>query len=212
MNKRGQFYIILAVIIIVIIAGLVTTANYALKQKKPVKFYDLSEDYESETTKIIDYGVFTQGMTKTQIESTIEGFTTEFLGYAQEKDPNLQLIYIYGDETGITVDNYALSGGNILTSSGSETSITGGSTPVESTISIQYGNKTFTRDVEEKMRNFMDVSQTIDDPGGWVKVEIAGVLHTFDLKSGEAFYYVVATEGNEREIHIEKVDQTGGVA
>ena len=96
-NKRAQFYILFAVLVIVIITGLVTTSNYARKVKKPVKFYDLSEDFEAETTKIIDYGIFS-GEQQSSIDSLIDAFSAEYLEYVQKKDPNLELIYIFGNE------------------------------------------------------------------------------------------------------------------
>ena len=209
MEKRGQFYIIFAVIIIIVVLGLVTTVNYAVKMKSPVKFYDMSADYEAETTNIIDYGVFSPTMTDEQIKAQIKSFSDEFLTYAQEKDPNLQLVYIYGDATGITVDNYAIEGGEIRTAS-TTTGMEAGGENVESTISIQYGDKTFTRDVEEKMRNFKEVRQDIVNPGGWVEVELAGVIYSFDLKTNEAFYYVVATRSGE-EYHVTQEGTTPSV-
>src|SRR3989344_3353754 len=107
-NKKGQFYILFAVLIIVIIMGLVTTANYARKANKPVKFYDLSEDFEAETIKIIDYGVFnSETITEGDIKIQLRDFVNEYLEYAQKKDKNLQLLYIYGDENGVVIDNYA---------------------------------------------------------------------------------------------------------
>lgn len=201
MEKRGQFYLIFAVIIIIVIAGLVATANYARMAKEPVKFYDLSEDYASETTKIIDYGVLATG---TDLKSEVDAFSRKFLDYAQEKDPNLQLVYLYGNAQQVEIVNYATGDVNVITSEG-KTIIPGGSGTSTSTISIQYGEKEMKKDLEVRLSNFMDVSKSLGASGGMIDVELAGVLHTFDLKTGDAFYYVITTEGEEEEVHAEEV-------
>lgn len=205
-NKRGQFYIIFAVLVIIIITGLVTTANYANKVKKPVKFYDLSEDFESETTKIIDYGVFSS-MGETEIENQITLFADEYLTYAQKKDPNLQLLYIYGDKDGVLVDNYALEDMEIITHSGEEVNGSAGSEGVLSKITIHYGEKEFTKEIGEKMRHFTEVKRDIGGPGSWIQVNLTGIIHTFDLSENENFYYVAVTAGEEKEIHVAKTPE-----
>lgn len=208
-NKRGQFYIIFAVLVIVIITGLVTTTNYANKVKEPVQFYDLSEDFEAETTKIIDYGVF-QSMSEENIIGQIDIFATEYLEYAQKKDPNLQLVYIYGDKEGIHIDNYAFEDISVQPAIGTEVETGAGSEQTISKIIIHYEGKEFSKEIEEKMRYFENVKRDIETPGGFVRVEIAGIVHNFNLGSTEAFYYVVVTKGSESEIHVAKTQEDLG--
>ena len=202
-NKRAQFYILFAVLVIVIITGLVTTSNYARKVKKPVKFYDLSEDFEAETTKIIDYGIFS-GEQQSSIDSLIDAFSAEYLEYAQKKDPNLELIYIFGDENEITIDNYYYEDDEIKVKSqtGEEKPLEPGSEVTTSKITIHYGEKNFTKEIDEKMRHYAEVAESVKEPGKWVQVEIAGILHNFELGQNFGFYYIVSTSGEEKEFHV----------
>ena len=202
-NKRGQFYIIFIVLIVVIISGLITTSNYARRVKDPVKFYDLSEDFEAETTKIIDYGIFS-GESQVNINELINNFSAEYLEYVQKKDPNLELIYIFGNENDITIDNYYYEGDEIKVKSqtGLEQEIEPGSEITTSKITIHYGEKEFTRDIGERVRYYAEVSQNIKEPGKWIQVEIAGIVHDFQLGPNLAFYYVISTTGEEKEIHV----------
>ena len=202
-NKRGQFYIIFAVLVIVIITGLVTTANYAMKVKKPVKFYDLSEDFETETTKIIDYGIFS-GESQGDIDFLIDAFSAEYLEYVQKKDPNLELIYIFGNENNITIDNYYYEGDQIKVKSqtGEEKPLEPGSEVTTSKITIHYGEKEFTKEIGEKMRYYAQVAESVREPGKWIQVEIAGILHNFELGPNFGFYYIVSTSGEEKEFHV----------
>jgi len=103
--KRGQFFIITGVIVALIIAGLTSIVNYAVTQPEPVKFYDLSEHYEAEATRVIDSGVYS-GESEQQIRDKLDNFTINYLEYAQERDPNLELVYIYGDAEKVTIANY----------------------------------------------------------------------------------------------------------
>lgn len=199
MNKRGQFYIIAALIIAAIIAGLLAEVNYAKRRPKPIKFYDLSEDYEAEVTRIIDRGIYL-GKKEEQINDDVANFTKKFLDYAQEKDPNLQLFYLYGNSQKITAVNYALEDAEIVTEKVSET-ISGGGAFAVSKINITMGGTTFTRSVKERMEHFEEISTTMADPGNEVKVVVAGVAYNFDLREGNVIHYVVETVSHE-EFHI----------
>lgn len=212
MNKRGQFYIIAALIIAAIIAGLVSEANYAIRRPKPVKFYDLSKDYETEVTKIIDSGVY---LSKGDdwINEAVANFTKKFLEYAQEKDPNLQLLYLYGNRDEITVVNYAQGDAEIeIPEDPSKNQIiSGGGAFAESEVNIEIGETTFTRSIKERMEYFKDISTNIKFGGGSIKVIVAGIAHDFDLTKGDIIHYIVETESN-KEIHIVRSSEFGEVA
>ena len=56
MNKRGQFFLVAAVIIVVIILGFISVSNYA-KKEKYLKIYDMKDELEIESQKVLDYGI-----------------------------------------------------------------------------------------------------------------------------------------------------------
>lgn len=198
MQKKGQFYIISTLIIIAVIIGLVTAVNYIKKPKEPVKFYDLSEDYEAETTKIVDYGVYS----KQNVPVEIEEFTEKFSEYAEEKDPNVQIIYLYGDKDNLQVFNYGKEEAKVISSS-TGTTIPGGSIETMSKINVEYGEQQFSRDVEEKMKYFKNIKETISSAGQWIQIEIAGIVHNFNLADEDNFYYILKTESG-KEVHIKQ--------
>ena len=76
MNKRGQFYIIIALIISLALFGITYTVN---EIKEPVLFSDFNDR--------LDY------------------FTDYFLEYAKARNPDMELLYIYSDGTDFTVTN-----------------------------------------------------------------------------------------------------------
>jgi len=212
MNKRGQFYIIAALIIAAIVATLIAEVNYARRQPKPIKFEELSEDFEAEVTKIIDSGIYS-GKTKGEIDIEIRGFTRRFLEYAQERNPDIQLVYLYGNENELSVVNYAFNASTLTTKTLQMVNLTGGGGTAVSTVKIELGEKTFTRAVEERMEHFKDISATVQNPGEWAKLRVAGVVHDFDLASMDKFYYMIESQGrvDKREVYITREPPTVGV-
>jgi len=59
-GKRGQFFILAAVIMSVVIVSLVTTKNYVQVSKEPKNFYDWGYGIHEESLKVIDYGTYNQ--------------------------------------------------------------------------------------------------------------------------------------------------------
>ena len=51
-NKRGQLYLIAALIIVFVIIGFFSLGNYAKKQKTDVKIYDIAKELEIETGNV----------------------------------------------------------------------------------------------------------------------------------------------------------------
>jgi len=193
----------MSLIIAAIIAGLTATVNYAVVQPQPVKFYDLSEDFQAESTRIIDYSV----LKKEDVNVMVENFTKRFLEYAQERDPNLELIYVYGDKNGVNVVNYAHGSGVIKTSNGTNETLSGGGESAVSQIKFVAGTKTFSRDVSERMEHFKKIKTEMQNPGDWIRIEIAGEIHDFNLANQTNFMVVMETNSSAGEIHVTQTEE-----
>ncbi|MEK6875645.1 MAG: hypothetical protein AABX30_03100 [Nanoarchaeota archaeon] len=96
-NKRGQFYLLAAVIIIAVILGFALTTNY-LRDKSEVKLYDIGEELGIESENVLDYGVY-QG----KGNETLRDFTELYSQYAGE---GKELYFVFGDKDAITVATY----------------------------------------------------------------------------------------------------------
>ncbi len=78
MQKRGQFYIIAAVLIALIIITLTGMTTYAVIKSKPKTIYSLSSDLKKEGPRIVDFGIYKNN----NLSGVIENFTDrEFAGY-----------------------------------------------------------------------------------------------------------------------------------
>ncbi len=97
-GKRGQFYLIVAIIIISIIVGFFVIQNYARTEKQGTRIYDLGEEFDLETGRVYDYGVYNQ---KDQNE-LINNWTNEYYNYTQG-DIVEDWIFIYGNKKNLTL-------------------------------------------------------------------------------------------------------------
>tara|TARA_Y100000310_G_scaffold336086_1_gene419721 strand:- start:1596 stop:2120 length:525 start_codon:yes stop_codon:yes gene_type:complete len=110
-GRRGQFYLLMAIIIVAIIGGFIIVSNYS-QNNNDVKIYYLGEELGIESENVIDYGT----NNNEDLETLLENFTKTYSTYADTEN----LYFIFGNEAKITVAGYqALSSGNILIDAGS---------------------------------------------------------------------------------------------
>jgi len=58
-QKRGQFYLIAALIIIAVIIGFAGISNY-IQKKEVIKLYDLGEELGIESQNVLDFGTYNE--------------------------------------------------------------------------------------------------------------------------------------------------------
>ncbi|MEK6917841.1 MAG: hypothetical protein AABW51_02735 [Nanoarchaeota archaeon] len=86
LNKRGQFYLIAAIVIISLIIGFFLISNSS-KKKENVRVYELSEQLKIEGKKVVDYGIINDN-------TKVKEFTKNFSDYAGEE---IDVVYIVGN-------------------------------------------------------------------------------------------------------------------
>jgi len=175
MKKRGQFYIIGAIIIVIIILGLVGVKNTITSKQEPVAFYDLGSNLLVEGSKIIDYGIYNQG----NIDEIIRNFTDLFVDYASKnKQEDFDLTIIQGDNESVDITTYSKAS--------------------EGEIFAFIGEEPFTITPKE---NFVPVTQNLNPGEGKIKLKLLENEYNFDIKSNENFYFIM-TKDEEFEKYI----------
>ncbi len=165
MKKRGQFYILAAIIIISFLIGTVIYTNYARIKKEKEQIYDLGEELSLETGSVYDYGIYSQENTEQLIEY--------WLGNYSEYRGNIagDWIFIYGNASGITILNFTQkSSGDICIQ------IPGSNACAEFERTV-VGSRRFTPEGTNFTVKFKDFKKT------------------FDLKEGENFFFIISNEG-----------------
>jgi len=111
MNKRGQIYLLAALIISAAIYSISTTVNYVYQEESDTDFETLSETYEIESSKLINT-LLSQGEGDEKITEAFNTFTLLFTSYSKSQNPSYGLIYSFAyedKETGqqlVQVGNY----------------------------------------------------------------------------------------------------------
>lgn len=91
-NKRGQFFILTAVILASLIVGLATIRNSVTTTDAPKKFYYYSQQLEGETGAVVDYALYTGNTSDLLTEFLQSGITNTQSAY-----PDLEIYACFTD-------------------------------------------------------------------------------------------------------------------
>jgi len=176
-NKRGQIYLVAAIIIVMILAGLVSIKTYAVIKTEPRKIKDISSELKEETSRIIDYGIYSN----TNLNNLLNSFDQEFSKYFLEKTEETNIVFIYGNKTKL----YSVQYNDEY--SGAVYATIGSSSPTWTT--------------SEPIINKTDITSKIQDDK--IKVNLLEKDFIFEIGEGEVFYFLITQQKNDETI-IEK--------
>lgn len=165
-GKKAQFYLISAVILIVVVMGLSGITNYSKATKKPLKFYDLSEELNEEGARIIDYGIYNDNP-EAEIYNIIKGFMDEnFTEYSKDKEQGSEFVFVRGNEKSAKVVTYTIgSSGRIFFANGPEV----------------------------KIKDYKAIESSTANQDS-VKVKVLNKSYDFPLGEQQSFYFVIIKE------------------
>ena len=92
-NKRGQFFLMMSLVIIGLVAGLTGISN-SVQEKTGVKFYRVSEELKYESDKAMDYAI----INNLEMKEVLTNFSKDYSQYSNADE----FYYIFGDTTEIT--------------------------------------------------------------------------------------------------------------
>ena len=165
-NRKGQFYLIAAIIIIAIIIGFAAIKNYTQK-KEVIKLYNLGDELKIESENVLDYGTY-NGFEKEEMEEFLIKFIESYADYASE---GKNLYFLFGNNQKFNFIAYQ---------------------ELATKISIDIGegiNIVQTNDVGE-LKEFFPEDGEIDK----VIITIEDLVYEFDLEQGENFYFIISQE------------------
>lgn len=90
MNKRGQVFLMAALIIAGILISVVRISNESTTLDEPEAFFDLSDEISFETKRVLDYGVI-------NAEPNIGGLASQLLSNYSEAIGNQDVAFVYGN-------------------------------------------------------------------------------------------------------------------
>jgi hypothetical protein len=189
MNKRGQFYLIIVFILSLAIFGVTYQVNSISEAVIWEDFNSVSQNYLSESTKVANNAV----KEHTLVADELELFSTSFLEYAQKRNPNLGLLFVYGDKDNISIKNYLDSAGAV-----NGEKIFGNNQEFVQDVTVRIGGKDFIYKVPITSQNFGEDWSGLTVDNSPFNLSIAGILHPFNLTSGNPeFKVILRTESGD---------------
>ncbi len=177
-NKRGQFYILAALIIVLTVSGIASIGTYAITKPEARKIQDISSELNEEGSRIVDYGIYNSEILIDLLDNFAD---TEYAPYFLKKTENTDIVFIYGNKANLQAVTY------------NEAS-TG-------TISATIGGGTANWEMVEP---FAERTSVIDTDGdNIITIELLGKTFEFELKDNEMFYFIIAQE-KDGETYIER--------
>jgi len=175
-GKRGQFYLIAAIFIILIMFGTTSIATQALVKPEPRTIKDLGDELNRETYKIIEHGV----VKSADLNKLIENFSGKDMGeYILKNSEDASIVFVYGnkdDYNAIAIDNEGI--GKI-------------------TIGDTGGFKT-------KVHRGKKEPLTTDSSGKFLELKVDKIPYKFKIKPNEMFYFLIVKSTREGEVFIER--------
>ena len=167
LNKRGQFYIVTAVIIVLVVIGMASINTQVYVSPVSTTVYELGFELNQEGSNIIDYGIYNEEDVDVLLEDFIED---KFADYFLKKTKDTGISFVYGNETEIFITNYNTTSRGEITFGGSAI------------------------DIKEKLiskENFPTPSSRK------VKVDVEDREYEFNLNPGQNFYFIIKYKSGE---------------
>jgi hypothetical protein len=179
MNKKGQFYIIIAVLLSFALFSVTYATNTIEEPVLYSNFNEVSENYIYESSNLINYLLKNKDQ---DIKTEISVFTQNFLSYAKVRDPSFEMIYFYSENNVISIDN-TFNGESISFQSDD---LLGGSEDIIQDVSLEVGGVDFVYQVPIKASNFgKDWTTTTTAWGGDIKLNLGGIIYPIHLNPSD---------------------------
>lgn len=141
MEKRGQFYLMAAIIIIIIILGFIAIKSYIKTEDTKTAVYDLEKEFGLESGKVVDYTIYSGA----DFDTIMYNWTQI---YMKEKNQNVdEFVVVYGNSTSQSMMNLTKTNTGVVAIGGTSLAIgsaTIGRTNIQgNNISVMLGGITY---------------------------------------------------------------------
>ncbi len=204
MEKRGQVFLVAGIILALVLFSVSVVYNNYEEKILLEDFPDLSENYEREATKVVNEALLS-GSNPAEVSTELDEFTSDYVDYARERDPNIGFVYVYWDrkEQNYIIRNYLKEGDpiNFENNNGELDTIFPTTENALTDISIETGEFTFKKTIPVKLNNFdEDYSGTTTD---LIKMEIGGIFYPVDALNPERLQILAKSSSGIEEARIE---------
>ena len=183
MNKRGQFFLIFAAVMIMVLFTIVAQYNSIRIQVALEDFDELSDQYSEEQPKVINAAIY-EG---TDPVDEVRDFTEDFVDYSRQRQPEFGLYYALTNPDGsITIHNFMANGrtikltpirtgSNNIPIEDATVSLLSSSGQAEGSISLNIAGFRSSTSVSTPVDSYGSVSETTLRNADRVLIEIPGL-------------------------------------
>ncbi len=93
MQKRGQFFLMAAIIIIIIVFGFIAIRGYIKTEEKKTAVYDLEKEFGLESGKVVDYVIYSEE----DFDTIMKNWTEIYIGGKKQNVD--EFVVVYGDSS-----------------------------------------------------------------------------------------------------------------
>jgi hypothetical protein len=104
-NKRGQMFLLAAIIISVVVIGFGTTSNFVRIKPELQDFSQFAYEIKHEAGAVVEYELFSGLSPGDNLDNFIDFLSTDI----RDQDPYANFMFIYGNATNISIRNYGSS-------------------------------------------------------------------------------------------------------
>ena len=189
LNKKGQIYLLAALILGFVIYGLSTVVNKFEQQKIEGDFERLSDNYNIESSRLINSLI----LNNKDVINPFTEFTSLFTAYSKSQNPSFELIYLLEYNNSMQVGNF-LSKQVIVYDGNSEYNLSGCFEGVKASIN-SLGFSFSSNEHLESIRNC-----TLDLPtSSWVQIKIDNNWYTINITKNKPQIMITATLSAEEQ-------------
>jgi len=96
MDKRGQFYFIAAIIIVVLLSTLTSVSTYIIVKSEPQSVTYVADDISRESHKVVEWGIYNGKDVGEEIEVFASGQLKNY--FLSKTAGESDIIFLYGDK------------------------------------------------------------------------------------------------------------------
>lgn len=191
MNKKGQFYLIAAIIIVIALVSLNSISTNFIFHSKPNTLEEVRGDITRENYKVIEYGIVSQnnaGSSLTALESVFTGKDINY--YFSNKLANYNasnILFVYGNKQEITALQYNQGVQGVISLGGA------GWTYINNN---RVKTKKITQNQIQTAGSTFDVEFDLDGSGKTTKYPVT-------INDNELFYFIIVSKRGE-DIFVDK--------
>jgi len=163
-DKRGQFYLLAAVVIVSMIIGFVGVNNL-LKRGGGVDLDYTGEELDFESGQVLEYGVTYDG----ELGELVEHFTTSYEEYAGSEK---EILFVFGDSqdtievysyTDAVIGNIGAIGASLSISRRDKTKNFNVDKSIDGEVTVTFKNQEYVFEIKPGDNFYFVISQTVGD-------------------------------------------------